>query len=448
MAAAAIIQTLANAIQAAVQQALQQNQPQHQPVFSETAGRSNPDQPIDYTTRIGNDLWKQATSSLPHKFDVESSQINQFIEDLRDWAVASGWLAGQGNVIDIPDSSGNSRHLIKQYGQLSKQNVQEHVASYLGQNNSRRSQNAQQMYYCIMASLTESGKNKIISEAEQYTVNNEFSGPDLFKLLMNKAIIDTRATSTTLLSNLMNLDDYMSTCNSNIELFNQHAKINYEGLKARGEDVPSFIVYLFKGYKAAADDSFRKYIQNQRDSYDQGESMDHYTLMTRALNKYKTMLEENEWCAISAQEEQIIALSAQLKQLKDSNLKLSKVADPKSFQKGFSKDQGRGKKKNGKGGKRSKHKDDTAWKKAPPKAGSPETKNISGKTYHWCKYHNAWVEHEPEGNGPNACRLRQKMEKEESNSRSNTRGSSERTLPFANALAAILDDVNNSANSE
>jgi hypothetical protein len=118
MAAAAIIQTLANAIQAAVQQALQQNQPQHQPVFSETAGRSNPDQPIDYTTRIGNDLWKQATRSLPHKFDVESSQINQFIEDSRDWVVASGWLAGQGNIIDIPDSSGNSRHLhlIKQYG--------------------------------------------------------------------------------------------------------------------------------------------------------------------------------------------------------------------------------------------------------------------------------------------------------------------------------------------
>ena len=71
MAAAANIQALANAIQAAVQQALQQNQPQQQPVFAATPGCSNPDQPIDYTTRIGNDLWKQATSSLPHKFDVE-----------------------------------------------------------------------------------------------------------------------------------------------------------------------------------------------------------------------------------------------------------------------------------------------------------------------------------------------------------------------------------------
>jgi hypothetical protein len=157
---------------------------------------------------------------------VESSQIYQFIEFLRDRAVSLWWLAGQGNIIDIPDSGGTSRNLIKQYGQLSRQNVQEHVAGNFGQSNLQRSQNAQQMYYCIMASLTESGKNKIISEAEQHTVNNQFSGPDLFKLLMNKAIIDTRATSTKLLSNSMNLDDYMSTCNSNIELFNQHAKIN------------------------------------------------------------------------------------------------------------------------------------------------------------------------------------------------------------------------------
>jgi hypothetical protein len=205
-----------------------------------------------------------------------------------------------------------------------------------------------------MTSFIESGKNKIISEAEQYTVNNEFPGPDLVKLLMNKAIIGTRATSTTLLSNLMNLDDYMSTCNCNIELFNQHAKIYYEGLKAHG-DVPSFIVYLFKGYKAAADDTFRKYIQSQRGSYDQGESMDQYTLMTRALHNFKTMLEDNEWCAILPQEEHIIALSAQLKQLKDSNLKISKVADPRSFHNAPFKDKDRGKKKTGKGSKRGKH---------------------------------------------------------------------------------------------
>jgi hypothetical protein len=110
-------------------------------------------------------------------------------------------------------------------------------------------------------SLPKSGKNKIISDAEQHIVNNEFYGPDLFKLIMIKAIIDIRVTSTTLLSNLLNQGDCMSTCNSNIDLFNQHAKFIYVGLKPCSFDVPSVIVYLFTGYKAVADDSFRKYIQ-------------------------------------------------------------------------------------------------------------------------------------------------------------------------------------------
>lgn len=439
MSANANIQALANAIIQAIQQ--QQAQPLTQPtiVFAATPGRANPDQPIDYTTRIGHDLWKQATAPLPHKFDAESGQVNQFIEDLRDRAVASGWTAGQGNIIEIPDTNGSSRNLILQYGQLSKENIRNHVASYLGQDNSRRSQNAQQMYYCIMASLSEAGKNKILSESDHYIINGEFSGPDLFKLLMNKTIIDTRATSTTLLSNLMNLDDYMATCNSNIELFNQYAKVNYEGLKARGEDVPSFIVYLFKGYKAAADEQFRKYIQYQRDAYDQGENMDHNLLMTRALNKYKTMMDENEWCAMSPQEEQIVALSAELKQLKDSNLKLSRSVDqkPKSkVKEGRNRKPVKGKKKKG---------DDHTWKKTPPKLGDPETKIVNKKTYHWCKYHNAWTEHEPEGNGPNACRLRQKLDKEENESKKSAGSSKnkpDKKVPFANALAAILDEGN------
>jgi hypothetical protein len=42
-------------------------------------------------------------------------------------------------------------------------------------------------------------------------------------------------------------DDYMPTCNSNFELFDQHAKINHEGIKAVGETVPSFIVMLLQG---------------------------------------------------------------------------------------------------------------------------------------------------------------------------------------------------------
>ena len=46
-------------------------------------------------------------------------------------------------------------------------------------------------------------------------------GELLFKLMMKKSIIDTRATETHLQENLKNLDIFLLTVNSNIENFNQ-----------------------------------------------------------------------------------------------------------------------------------------------------------------------------------------------------------------------------------
>ena len=75
----------------------------------------------------------------------------------------------------------------------------------------------------------------------------------LFKLIMQKAVIDTRAKATYLRYNLTNLDTYMSTVNSDIYNFNQYVKVNVDGLKARGYCTDDFIIYLFKSYQVASD---------------------------------------------------------------------------------------------------------------------------------------------------------------------------------------------------
>ncbi len=66
------------------------------------------------------------------------------------------------------------------------------------------------MFHCIMNSLTEEGLLKILTEQDKYHIGapNDHTplGPLLFKLLMQKAIIDTRATSSLLHENLSSLD--------------------------------------------------------------------------------------------------------------------------------------------------------------------------------------------------------------------------------------------------
>ena len=44
---------------------------------------------------------------------------------------------------------------------------------------------------------------------------------------------------------------------------------------------------LFRGYLAPGDKDYVKYIQHQKDMYDNGDSKNNDNLMTLSLNKYK-----------------------------------------------------------------------------------------------------------------------------------------------------------------
>ena len=85
-------------------------------------------------------------------------------------------------------------------------------------------------------------------------------GEFLFKLIINKAIIDTRATANHLRENITNLDTYMSTVNSGIEKFNLYVKVKVDGLESRGEHTDNLMTNLFKAYQLSSDGEFVRYI--------------------------------------------------------------------------------------------------------------------------------------------------------------------------------------------
>ena len=89
-------------------------------------------------------------------------------------------------------------------------------------NEERRAQNDAQIYHCIKNSLASEAERKIPAERESYHINNVPSGPLLFKLLMQKAIIDTWATASLMREYLLNLDSYITTVKSDIEEFSRY----------------------------------------------------------------------------------------------------------------------------------------------------------------------------------------------------------------------------------
>ena len=139
---------------------------------------------------------------------------------------------------------------------------------------------------------------------------------------MVKAIIDTRATTYQFRHNLSNLDNYMYAVNSNIRMFNIHVKNSVEGLKARKEKANDLVMQIFNGYKAASDSKFIEYIETKEETYLDGDDMKSETHMQLALNKYSMRKDKGEWNTPTEEQNQLTALSSELRTLQENNKQL------------------------------------------------------------------------------------------------------------------------------
>ena len=84
---------------------------------------------------------------------------------------------------------------------------------------------------------------------------------------------------------------------------------------------------IWKGYSQAADYKFQAYIEHQKTRHDNERDM--YTaprLMEFAENKYKSREAKDSWRALSAEQEEIAVMKAQMEKLSNKlTLKTSKT---------------------------------------------------------------------------------------------------------------------------
>ena len=90
------------------------------------------------------------------------------------------------------------------------------------------------------------------------------------------------------------------------------------------------------------------------------------------------LVEAKKWNAPTAQDAQIVALTALIKK--------NAVAPKKKKE---------SKKRDDKKKPMSKNSNEWAWKDKPPKDGESKTKKFRKKTCHWCPKHSAWTIHSP-----------------------------------------------------
>jgi hypothetical protein len=218
----------------------------------------------------------------------------------------------------------------------------------------------------------------MLHEKDSYTIGTQASGMLYFKVLMNKAEVNSRAKAAHIRDTLNSLDTYMTTtADSNIAKFNAYVKTQLTSLTARGETTQDLLNNLFKGYAKADCEEFREIIKQTRRDWETGRSeCTPETLMDLALESYNRMLLFSTWGARSPQEELITVLQAQI-------LALSAAPSPKK------------KEKTPKKAGEDRFKGKWSWKNIKPGDGEKQSKEFEGKTYHWCTGHDFWTLHHP-----------------------------------------------------
>jgi hypothetical protein len=176
------------------------------------------------------------------------------------------------------------------------------------------------------------------------------------------------------------LDEKMIELNSNIELFNFYVKSQINNLSAMGETSSDLLITLFKGYKVANNVEFLDFLRRKENAYKEGYDVGPLNLMAELLVKYKARMVVGKWSAPTKEQGQILALTAQVKQLK-STRKPHKQTPSMPHMTNCTTTQNK----------------DARWacKKTIPKEGESTTNDFDGKQYSInCKFHlKQWVCH-------------------------------------------------------
>jgi hypothetical protein len=169
----------------------------------------------------------------------------------------------------------------------------------------------------------------------------------------------------------------MIELDSDVVKFNVCVKAQVSSLAKRGQTTDNLQINLFKGCKKADNVEFQDLIRHKVNDYEEGRVVNVNNLMIGTNMKHRARKLCNKWSAPTKEQEQILALTARVEQLKSQ--KLPKLVS----------------KKPAPTGKKPKKDNKWAWKDTLPKDGEPHIKLFEGKQ-HCCNcpfYKDQWVCH-------------------------------------------------------
>ena len=276
---------------------------------------------IDFLSSTGIKLRKTITAPLAMLYDGSASLLAQLLDDVNCHATTCGW---ETNLLMISDQKQppQNHHLIMAHQCLTLENVCAHVTQYIGQQN-WTAQDSFMMFEFLHNLLTSVACAHVTIKPNKYIV-----GPDnttdrhcFLKAILLKFHVETLATNYHLMTQLIALPKTIMTLHSNIATFNLKVTEIMTELAIGNEDLSNLLMYLFLVYLEAEDKDFITFIKMLKMHHDSEiEQIMPQQLMDQAITCYHQGIQDRLWKAPTAEQEQLIVLTAQLK---DANTKIS-----------------------------------------------------------------------------------------------------------------------------
>ena len=143
--------------------------------------------------------------------------------------------------------------LIEKYGELSIGNVTVYAHNTWTTTAALNRQNLFMMFKLLKETLTTEALAVIQNISFEYHIDGHHDGPSLFRVIISKAHIATRATGTVIHMHLYSLDTYMEISNWNIYTFNKYVQGQVRCMEYRRETTQCPMFNLFKAYSMVSD---------------------------------------------------------------------------------------------------------------------------------------------------------------------------------------------------
>ena len=290
---------------------------------------------LDFDDKAHRGIYEKAIEKLKvDPFDCEQTQLVDFMSSLAKKAHDFGWV---DRVMKIPttlpeDEDTTYLNILTNHAQISFESIKTYEESYVG-SQTRERQDMHCLYTCIMHSLSQEGRLKVLPEKEKYTLlsdpedlNSEpaLSGNLLLKVVLMKSTVDNRSGAYSIRMQLSDLTGLISKIGFNIEKFNLHVKGLIEDLSRRGETSDDVTFNVIKAYKEVPVKEFVTFVDRLKDDADDKDDESQYTpqyVMDKAENKYKILVNEKTWDTKMTDQDAILALKAEINKLKKQSKK-------------------------------------------------------------------------------------------------------------------------------